>query len=195
MVKVVGTARGVRLMLYPLMRQAVSAITSQALLCFWWVPKWSSRFYEKYEKTALQGVIIWIQGDSICGHFQDISRAPMSEKDSEILSLISYLGCGISSIFLGITLMTYLAFGWVHYTANNSQAIGVQIIHFNHCDSPCWLWSHGVMDPLRPCRPSLCSSQGPDVRLTKMWRRSWAVEVTQPQGLWLVCSLKPDAEP
>ncbi|XP_030223940.1 adhesion G-protein coupled receptor G4 isoform X1 [Gadus morhua] len=41
----------------------------------------------------------------------DISRAPMSEKDREIMTLISYLGCGISSIFLGITLMTYLIFG------------------------------------------------------------------------------------
>ncbi|CAL8269840.1 unnamed protein product [Boreogadus saida] len=41
----------------------------------------------------------------------DISRAPMSEKDREILTLISYVGCGISSIFLGITLMTYLIFG------------------------------------------------------------------------------------
>ncbi|CAL8263208.1 unnamed protein product [Lota lota] len=41
----------------------------------------------------------------------DISRAPISDTDSEILTVISYLGCGISSIFLGITLMTYLAFG------------------------------------------------------------------------------------
>ncbi|CAK6964668.1 adhesion G-protein coupled receptor G4 [Scomber scombrus] len=40
----------------------------------------------------------------------DVSRAPISEVDSQILTLISYLGCGISSIFLGITLLTYLAF-------------------------------------------------------------------------------------
>ncbi|XP_073342675.1 adhesion G-protein coupled receptor G2 [Pagrus major] len=33
-----------------------------------------------------------------------------SEVDSQILTVISYLGCGISSIFLGITLLTYLAF-------------------------------------------------------------------------------------
>ncbi|KAJ3587876.1 hypothetical protein NHX12_011471 [Muraenolepis orangiensis] len=42
---------------------------------------------------------------------QNISRAPVSEKDSEILTVISYLGCGISSSFLGITLITYMAFG------------------------------------------------------------------------------------
>ncbi|KAK0148908.1 Adhesion G-protein coupled receptor G4 [Merluccius polli] len=42
---------------------------------------------------------------------QDVSRAPISDTDSEILTVISYLGCGISSIFLGITLVTYLAFG------------------------------------------------------------------------------------
>ncbi|XP_044061882.1 adhesion G-protein coupled receptor G4 isoform X2 [Siniperca chuatsi] len=40
----------------------------------------------------------------------DVSRAPISEADSHILTVISYLGCGISSIFLGITLLTYLAF-------------------------------------------------------------------------------------
>ena len=65
------------------------------------------------------------QGDTICVLFQDISRAPMSEKDREIMTLISYLGCGISSIFLGITLMTYLIFGWVHCNANSSQLTGV----------------------------------------------------------------------
>ncbi|GLD70356.1 adhesion G-protein coupled receptor G4-like isoform X3 [Lates japonicus] len=40
----------------------------------------------------------------------DVSRTDTSETDSLILTLISYLGCGISSIFLGITLLTYLAF-------------------------------------------------------------------------------------
>ncbi|XP_053179621.1 adhesion G-protein coupled receptor G4 [Scomber japonicus] len=40
----------------------------------------------------------------------DVSRDPISEVDSQILTVISYLGCGISSIFLGITLLTYLAF-------------------------------------------------------------------------------------
>uniref|UniRef100_A0A3B4YH23 G-protein coupled receptors family 2 profile 2 domain-containing protein n=1 Tax=Seriola lalandi dorsalis TaxID=1841481 RepID=A0A3B4YH23_SERLL len=41
---------------------------------------------------------------------QDVSRTPIGEADSKILTVISYLGCGISSIFLGITLITYLAF-------------------------------------------------------------------------------------
>ncbi|XP_041653807.1 adhesion G-protein coupled receptor G4 [Cheilinus undulatus] len=40
----------------------------------------------------------------------DISRGNLSKTDEEVLMVISYLGCGISSIFLGITLLTYLAF-------------------------------------------------------------------------------------
>ncbi|XP_068571143.1 adhesion G-protein coupled receptor G6 [Cebidichthys violaceus] len=40
----------------------------------------------------------------------DVSRTPISDADNQILTVISYLGCGISSIFLGITLLTYLAF-------------------------------------------------------------------------------------
>ncbi|XP_060904380.1 adhesion G-protein coupled receptor G4 isoform X2 [Labrus mixtus] len=40
----------------------------------------------------------------------DVSRRDLSDTDSQILTVISYLGCGISSIFLGITLLTYLAF-------------------------------------------------------------------------------------
>ncbi|TKS72207.1 G-protein coupled receptor G4 [Collichthys lucidus] len=41
---------------------------------------------------------------------RDISKDPISETDSQIMTVISYLGCGISSIFLGITLLTYIAF-------------------------------------------------------------------------------------
>ncbi|KAK1903647.1 Adhesion G-protein coupled receptor G4 [Dissostichus eleginoides] len=40
----------------------------------------------------------------------DVSRTPIGEADSQILTVISYLGCGISAIFLGITLLTYLSF-------------------------------------------------------------------------------------
>ncbi|XP_034545192.1 adhesion G-protein coupled receptor G4 isoform X2 [Notolabrus celidotus] len=40
----------------------------------------------------------------------DIFKGDISETDSQVLTVISYLGCGISSIFLGITLLTYLAF-------------------------------------------------------------------------------------
>ncbi|XP_077388094.1 adhesion G protein-coupled receptor G4a [Festucalex cinctus] len=40
----------------------------------------------------------------------DVSRSPISEADSQILSVISYVGCGVSALFLGITLLTYLAF-------------------------------------------------------------------------------------
>ncbi|XP_037635374.1 adhesion G-protein coupled receptor G6 [Sebastes umbrosus] len=56
------------------------------------------------------------QTSCLCDHLThfavllDVSRTPISEADSQILTMISYLGCGISSIFLGITLLTYLAF-------------------------------------------------------------------------------------
>ncbi|XP_051934892.1 adhesion G-protein coupled receptor G2 [Hippocampus zosterae] len=40
----------------------------------------------------------------------DVSRTPISESDSHILNVLSYIGCGISALFLGITLLTYLAF-------------------------------------------------------------------------------------
>lgn len=46
--------------------------------------------------------------------FQDISKTPINPKDEKILTVISYLGSGISSVFLGVTLLTYLAFEWVH---------------------------------------------------------------------------------
>ncbi|KAK2891191.1 hypothetical protein Q8A67_013834 [Cirrhinus molitorella] len=44
------------------------------------------------------------------GILLDISKTPISEKDERILTIISNLGSGISSIFLGVTLLTYLAF-------------------------------------------------------------------------------------
>ncbi|XP_039976498.1 adhesion G-protein coupled receptor G2 [Xiphias gladius] len=56
------------------------------------------------------------QTSCLCDHLThfavllDVSRTPISEADSQILTVISYLGCGISSFFLGITLLTYLAF-------------------------------------------------------------------------------------
>ncbi|XP_062249160.1 adhesion G-protein coupled receptor G4 isoform X1 [Platichthys flesus] len=56
------------------------------------------------------------QTSCLCDHLTnfavllDVSRTPISEANSYILTLISYLGCGISSIFLGITLLTYLVF-------------------------------------------------------------------------------------
>ena len=46
----------------------------------------------------------------LCGVLQDVSRTPIGEADQEILTVISYLGCGVSSIFLGISLLTYVVF-------------------------------------------------------------------------------------
>ena len=51
---------------------------------------------------------------------QDVSRTHISPADSQILTVISYLGCGISSIFLGVTLLTYLAFEWVPCRTNSN---------------------------------------------------------------------------
>ncbi|XP_041845968.1 adhesion G-protein coupled receptor G4 [Melanotaenia boesemani] len=56
------------------------------------------------------------QTSCLCDHLThfavllDVSRSPISESDSQILTVISFVGCGISSIFLGITLLTYLFF-------------------------------------------------------------------------------------
>ncbi|XP_056898420.1 adhesion G-protein coupled receptor G6 isoform X3 [Takifugu flavidus] len=44
------------------------------------------------------------------GVLLDVSREAVSDADSRILTLLSYLGCGVSSVFLSITLLTYLAF-------------------------------------------------------------------------------------
>ncbi|XP_053538336.1 adhesion G-protein coupled receptor G4 [Ictalurus punctatus] len=44
------------------------------------------------------------------GVLLDISKTPINPKDDMILTIITYLGCGLSSLFLGITLLTYMAF-------------------------------------------------------------------------------------
>ncbi|XP_051514030.1 adhesion G-protein coupled receptor G2-like [Myxocyprinus asiaticus] len=40
----------------------------------------------------------------------DISKTPINPEDVRIVTIISYLGSGISSVFLGVTLLTYVAF-------------------------------------------------------------------------------------
>uniref|UniRef100_A0A8C9RNS3 G-protein coupled receptors family 2 profile 2 domain-containing protein n=1 Tax=Scleropages formosus TaxID=113540 RepID=A0A8C9RNS3_SCLFO len=40
----------------------------------------------------------------------DLSKSAIAHKDEHILTFITYLGCGISSIFLGISVLTYTAF-------------------------------------------------------------------------------------
>ncbi|XP_053097455.1 adhesion G-protein coupled receptor G4 isoform X2 [Pangasianodon hypophthalmus] len=41
------------------------------------------------------------------GVLLDVSRAPIDEKNEKILTLITYTGCGVSSFFLGVTVVTY----------------------------------------------------------------------------------------
>uniref|UniRef100_A0A8C2FTB0 Adhesion G-protein coupled receptor G2 n=1 Tax=Cyprinus carpio TaxID=7962 RepID=A0A8C2FTB0_CYPCA len=45
------------------------------------------------------------------GILLDISKTPITGQHAEILTYITYIGCGISAIFLSVTLLTYLAFG------------------------------------------------------------------------------------
>lgn len=51
----------------------------------------------------------------LCRCLQDISgaSATLSAKDNQILTFITYIGCGISAIFSAATLLTYIAFEWV----------------------------------------------------------------------------------
>ncbi|XP_051506022.1 adhesion G-protein coupled receptor G2 [Myxocyprinus asiaticus] len=44
------------------------------------------------------------------GALLDISKTPINPEDVKILTIISYLGIGMSSVFLGVTLLTYVAF-------------------------------------------------------------------------------------
>ncbi|KAM8908724.1 adhesion G-protein coupled receptor G4 [Spinachia spinachia] len=56
------------------------------------------------------------ESSCLCDHLThfavllDVSRTHIGAAQGLILTVISYLGCGISSIFLGITLLTHLAF-------------------------------------------------------------------------------------
>uniref|UniRef100_H3CGG3 Adhesion G protein-coupled receptor G4b n=1 Tax=Tetraodon nigroviridis TaxID=99883 RepID=H3CGG3_TETNG len=52
----------------------------------------------------------------LCNHLThfgvllDVSRTPVDSDNEQILTIITYLGCGVSSLFLGITILTYTAF-------------------------------------------------------------------------------------
>ncbi|XP_013877695.1 adhesion G-protein coupled receptor G4 [Austrofundulus limnaeus] len=44
------------------------------------------------------------------GVLMDVSRTQVDQVHEQILTIITYIGCGISSLFLGITVLTYTAF-------------------------------------------------------------------------------------
>ncbi|KAM6907206.1 adhesion G-protein coupled receptor G2 [Xenentodon cancila] len=44
------------------------------------------------------------------GVLLDVSRTELDPADEQILTIITYTGCGVSSLFLGITVLTYTAF-------------------------------------------------------------------------------------
>nr|XP_012773042.2 adhesion G-protein coupled receptor G4 isoform X1 [Maylandia zebra]XP_023010521.2 adhesion G-protein coupled receptor G4 isoform X1 [Maylandia zebra] len=56
------------------------------------------------------------QTSCLCDHLThfavllNVERTPFSKVNEQILTVVSYIGCGISSIFLGLTLLTYLIF-------------------------------------------------------------------------------------
>ncbi|XP_034037909.1 adhesion G-protein coupled receptor G4 [Thalassophryne amazonica] len=56
------------------------------------------------------------QTSCLCDHLThfavllDVARAPISAANTHILTVISYIGCGVSSIFLGLTLLSYVVF-------------------------------------------------------------------------------------
>lgn len=55
-------------------------------------------------------LIIFLNPSSLL--YQDLSRQPVTSRlQATILTFITYIGCGVSAIFLSITLLTYLAFG------------------------------------------------------------------------------------
>lgn len=48
---------------------------------------------------------------------QDISQQGVTDRmQATILTFISYIGCGVSAIFLSVTLLTYLSFEWVRFS-------------------------------------------------------------------------------
>ncbi|XP_062262524.1 adhesion G-protein coupled receptor G4 [Platichthys flesus] len=44
------------------------------------------------------------------GVLMDVSRTPLDPANEQILTIITYVGCGVSSLFLGITVLTYTVF-------------------------------------------------------------------------------------
>ncbi|XP_072231659.1 adhesion G-protein coupled receptor G2-like [Leuresthes tenuis] len=43
------------------------------------------------------------------GVLLDVSKTPVDPANGQILTIITYVGCGVSSLFLGITVLTYVA--------------------------------------------------------------------------------------
>lgn len=41
---------------------------------------------------------------------QDVSRTTLDPVNEQILTIITYVGCGVSSLFLGITVLIYTIF-------------------------------------------------------------------------------------
>ncbi|XP_048086605.1 adhesion G-protein coupled receptor G4 isoform X2 [Alosa alosa] len=86
----------------------------QRMCVYWDVSKSGGGGWES------QGCVMWntddFQTTCQCNHLThfgvllDVSKAPISELDEQILVILSFVGCGLSSVFLGVTLLTYLAF-------------------------------------------------------------------------------------
>lgn len=70
---------------------------------------WDTHGCRKYNSTADYTTCL-------CDHLThfgvllDVSRTPLDPQNEYILTIITYVGCGVSSLFLGVTVLTYMAF-------------------------------------------------------------------------------------
>uniref|UniRef100_A0A3P8THV7 Adhesion G protein-coupled receptor G4b n=1 Tax=Amphiprion percula TaxID=161767 RepID=A0A3P8THV7_AMPPE len=70
---------------------------------------WDDRGCRKYNSSSEYTTCL-------CDHLThfgvllDVSRTQVDPVNEQILTIITYLGCGVSSLFLGITVLTYTAF-------------------------------------------------------------------------------------
>ncbi|XP_066570729.1 adhesion G-protein coupled receptor G2 [Amia ocellicauda] len=70
---------------------------------------WSSEGCEK-KSTTVNHTTCFCYHLTHFGVLLDPFRTPLDAQDNRILTLITYVGCGLSSVFLGISLLTYTAF-------------------------------------------------------------------------------------
>eukprot|EP00079_Xenopus_tropicalis_P033203 XP_017946974.1 PREDICTED: adhesion G-protein coupled receptor G2 [Xenopus tropicalis] len=90
--------------------------TNVSMLCVFWNFKlnsgrggWDSNGCSVVKTTVNQTICT-------CNHLtsfailMDVSKVNLSPEDTLILTFITYIGCGLSAIFLSVTLVTYIAF-------------------------------------------------------------------------------------
>ncbi|KAL7848523.1 hypothetical protein AOLI_G00232410 [Acnodon oligacanthus] len=88
-------------------------ITGKEVHCVYWdfnknggCGGWSPRGCWKHNGT-LEYTTCMCDHLTHFGVLLDVSRTPIDEENEKILTVISYVGCGLSSFFLGVTVLTY----------------------------------------------------------------------------------------